>query len=223
MEQRISETVSRQTKFFTSADLERYDELPEQRLELLLKTNAETALERAICNSPREKTELILMKNPISIENAFAYFGLLLGIFPPAAIFIRLFIDARIFNSDEFWILGFVFVVNLVSALVGFFSGKLIGKIIAEFEKTSWHRMILALPFVGVFWGVMAGGASGAIIFIVGAVVGALLGAVVGAFALPIFAVFHRLLKCGDKIDRKHFLPLAFGISFVVSAFFLGL
>ncbi len=163
------------------------------------------------------------MTNPVSAENAFAYFGLLLGIFPPAAIFIRLFIDARIFNTDEFWILGFVFVVNLVSAAVGFFSGKLVGKIVAELEKTSWHRMILALPFVGVLWGVLTGGAGGAIVFIVGAFFGALLGAAVGGFALPVFVIFHRLLKSGDKIDRKHFLPFAFGVSFVISAFFLGL
>jgi len=223
MEQRISEPVARRTNFFTSADFENYDELAQQRLEFLLKANAETERDKAVLKSPHKKTELDLKKNPISVENAFAYFGLLLGIFPPAAIFIRFFIDARIFNTDEFWILGFVFVVNFVSALVGFFSGKFIGKIIAELEKTSWHRMILALPFVGVLWGVIAGGAGGATIFIVGAFFGALLGAAVGGFALPIFSVLHRLLKRGDKIDRRHFFPLAFGISFVVSAFFLGL
>ena len=83
--------------------------------------------------------------------------------------------------------------------------------------------MVLALPFVGILWGVIAGGAGGAIIFIVGAFFGALLGASVGGFALPFFVIFHRLFKSGDKIDRKHFLPLAFGVSFIISAFFLGL
>ncbi len=164
-----------------------------------------------------------MMRNPVSTENAFAYFGLLLGTFPPAAMFIRFFIDAKVFRTDEFWILGIVFTANLISAVAGYFSGKFIGKTVGELEKTTWHKMILALPFVGIFWGLMAGGAGGIIIFVIGAFFGALLGASVGGFALPVFTVFHRLLKRGDKIERKHFLPLAFGITFIVSAFFLGL
>ncbi len=65
--------------------------------------------------------------------------------------------------------------------------------------------------------------AGGTIIFVVGALVGALLGAIVGALALPIFTVFHRLLKRGDQIEEKHFLPLAFGTALAISAFVLGL
>lgn len=163
------------------------------------------------------------MKNPLDNQTAFAYFGLLLGTFPPAAIFTRFFIDANIFRGEEFWILGVAFVVNLITATVGYFSGKFIGKTVGEIEKNSWHRMIFALPFVGAFWGMLAGGAGGVIIFVIGGFFGALLGAAVGSLALSVFTIFHRLLKRGDKIDGKHFLPLAFGITFVISAFFLGL
>ena len=223
MEQRNNETVAGRTNSSTTANFECDTEFTRQRLDILKKINDETALEKALFKLQREKTELILMKNSVSSENAFAYFGLLLGIFPPAAIFTRFFIDTRMFRNDEYWILGVVFIVNLVSAMVGFFSGKLIGKIVSELEKISWNKMILALPFVGAFWGIMAGSAGGAIILIVGAFFGAFLGACVGGFALPFFTVFHRLLKRGDKIDRRHFLPLAFGVSFIVSAFFLGL
>jgi hypothetical protein len=69
----------------------------------------------------------------------------------------------------------------------------------------------------------MAGGAGGIIIFGVGAFFGAMVGSLVGSVALPFFSIFHRLLKRGDKIESKHFLPLAFGIAFIISAFFLGL
>ncbi len=81
-----------------------------------------------------------------------------------------------------------------------------------EIENYSWWAMLFLLPFVGVFWGILAGGAGGIIILIIGAFFGAILGAMVGSAALPAFTVFHRLLKKGDMIDRKHFLPLAFGI-----------
>ncbi len=199
------------------------DKLTEKRLSDLLALNAETARQKSLFRTEREKTEAALMTAPLSNEKCFAYFGLLLGIFPPAAFFARFLIDTRTFQSDNFWLLGFVLLVNLIAAGVGFLSGKFIGRTVAEFERASWTRMIFALPFVGAFWGILAGGTGGAIIFLFGAFFGAVLGGAVGAFALPFFVIFHRLLKRGDAIEGKHFLPLAFGISFVVSAFILGL
>jgi hypothetical protein len=199
------------------------DKLTEKRLSDLLALNAETERQKSLFRNERERTEAALMTAPLSVEKTFAYFGLLLGVFPPAAFFAKFLIDTRSLQSDNFWILGVVLLVNLIAAGVGFLSGKFIGRTVAELERASWTRMILGLPFVGAFWGILAGGASGAIIFLFGAFFGAALGATVGAFALPLFAVFHRLLRRGDSIDGKHFLPLAFGISFIVSAFILGL
>ncbi len=163
------------------------------------------------------------MKNPLSTKQTFAWFGVLLGTFPPAAIFTRFLIDSRGLSDGDLWILGVIAIVNVISAVVGYFSGKLIGKIVGELEKTSWLPMIFALPFVGILWGILAGGAGGVIIFIIGAFFGALLGSAVGSIALPAFTIFHRLLKKGDMIDRKHFLPLAFGITFIICGFILGL
>jgi hypothetical protein len=199
------------------------DDITRRRLDQLLTINLETARENSLYSSEQEKTEAGLMKNPLSTEQTFAYFGLILGSLPPAALFLRFLIDARNFRSDDAWILGVFVIVNLISAVVGYFSGKLIGKIVRETEKISWTKMLLLLPFIGIFWGFLAGGAGGVIIFIIGAVFGAILGAAVGSLALPVFTVFHRLLKKGDDIERKHFLPLAFGISLVISAFMLGL
>ena len=173
--------------------------------------------------SGREKLEAELMAHPISSEKAFAYFGILLGALPPAALFTRFMLDTRGFRGEDSWLLGVFAIVSVVSSVVGYFSGKLIAKIVRNLEKTSWTKMLLALPFVGILWGILSGGAGGAVIFIVGAVFGAILGGIVGSFALPVFTIFHRLLKKGDQIERKHFLPLAFGITFIISAFMLGL
>lgn len=221
MENRNSPIASRPTDCALFTNLE--GELVRQRLDLLLQTNAEIAREKSVFHSEREKLEVLLMKNPLSVEKTFAYFGLLLGTFPPAALFTRLFIDARIFQGEDVWILGVVAIVNLISALTGYFSGRFISKTVLELEKLSWSKMLLELPFVGMFWGIMAGGASGIVILGIGAFFGAVIGGLVGGAALPIFAIFHRLLKHGDKIETKNFLPLAFGIAFIISAFFLGL
>jgi len=171
----------------------------------------------------RERTEAALMSNPLSIEKTFALFGLLLGTFPPLAMFIRFFAEKGIFRGEDFWIVGVLAIINLITATVGYFSGKLIGKIVGNLEDYSWSYMLFILPFIGIFWGILAGGAGGIIIFGIGAFFGAALGAMVGMVALPALAVFHRLLKKGDQFDRKHFLPIAIGITFIISAFILGL
>ena len=199
------------------------DELALERLDWLLAANAEIASRKSRFHSAREETEAMLIKNPLSGRQAFAYFGLLLGTFPPAAIFARLLSDAGNFRSEDLWLLGVAAIINLISGIVGYFSGRMIGKIVTQLEKQSWTRMILALPFLGILWGVLAGGAGGVIVFGIGAIFGALLGAAVGSAALPVFAIFHRLLKKGDQIDRRQFMPLAFGVTFIVCAFVLGL
>lgn len=159
------------------------------------------------------------MRNPLSIEETYSYFGLMLGAFPPAAMFIRAALEGRLAG----WVVGVMLVVNLISSVVGYFSGKVIARNIRFLENTSWSLMILALPFLGLLWGILAGAAGGVVIFFVGAFFGGILGGLVGAAALPLFTVLHRLVKKGESIERKHFLPLAFGVTFMICGFILGL
>ncbi len=223
MENRNTQTVIRQNNINILENLDGGGELAEKRLNTLLMINAEIADEKALYVSEREKFESEMMKNPLSSEKAFSYLGLLLGTFPPAAIFTKFFIENGSLRNDEFWIIGVLAIVNLISAVVGFFSGKLIGKMVRETEKISWWRMLVLLPFIGMLWGIMSGGAGGIIIFIIGALFGAYFGAIVGSIALPIFTIFHRLLKKGDFIERNQFLPIALGITFVICGLILGL
>jgi hypothetical protein len=159
------------------------------------------------------------MKNPVHVKAAYAYFGLMLGTFPPAAMFFREISLGR----DGVGLFLLLIFVNFVCALTGYFSGKLIGRIVSEMETCSWSLMLLSLPFIGIFWGIMTGGAGGVFIFLIGAIFGAIFAAMVGSVALPAFTIFHRLLKKGEMIERNQFLPLAFGITFIITAFILGL
>ena len=223
METRNTKTVVRQTEFGSTANFDGNAELINQRLENLLAVNRETASENSLYSSGREKLESELIKNPISTEKAYAYFGLLLGIFPPISIFLKMFLNNGTFRGEDLWIVGVIAVVSLISSIVGYFSGKLIGKTVSELEKFSWLNMLILLPFLGMLWGIFSGGAGGLIIFIFGAIFGAGLGALVGAAALPLFTIFHRLLKSGDMIERRQFLPIAFGVTFTICGFILGL
>lgn len=223
MESRNTKAAVYQSSFDSISNYDHDDQLALQRLDVLLAENAENDREKSVFRSECQKTEASMMKYPLSTIQTFSYFGLILGTFLPASMFTRFLIDAGGLKNQDLWILGILVIVNLISAVVGFFSGKLIGKIVREVETYPWWNMLLLLPFIGAFWGIMAGGAGGIIILIIGAFFGALLGGIVGSVALPAFTVFHRLLKKGDMIDRKHFLPLAFGITFIICGFILGL
>lgn len=223
MEFRQTTTAERSTNFNGIADYQSETEIVRQRLDFFIAANRETERQKVAYRSEREAAEAAMMTTPLTLEKTFAYFGLLLGTFPPAAFFVKFIADSGVMTSDGAWILGVLFIVNLISAVVGYFSGKFIARSVRELEKFSWHAMLLIAPFVGMVWGIIAGGAGGVIIFVFGAVFGALLGSLVGGAALPLFTIFHRLLKKGDLIELKHFLPLAFGITFTICSFILGL
>jgi hypothetical protein len=125
--------------------------------------------------------------------------------------------------NDDSWVLLLLVFVNIVCAATGYFSGKLIGNIVASMEKLNWGSMLLVAPFIGILWGIMTGSAGGVFIFVIGAFFGAAIASLVGMIALPIFTIFHRLLKKGDVMERDQFLPIAMGITLIISAFFLGL
>ncbi len=163
------------------------------------------------------------MSNPLSVEKSFSYFGLMLGSILPASIILKVVIDNGNLSGEDLGFLMLFAVANVGSAIAGYFSGKNIGKIIFELEKTSWHRMLLIVPFVGILWGLISGGAGGLFLFVIGALFGGILGGMVGGIALPAFTVLHRILKRGDKIESKYFYPIGFGITFTISALIFGL
>lgn len=197
------------------------DEASSRRLEIILNANAERARRKREYSTEKEKFESELMKRPLNTEKAFSYFGLMLGIFPPATLFTRFVIESRML-SDGAWFIGILLIMNAVTAVVGFFAGKWIGRMVASVERLNWPEMLVLLPFIGFLWGMIAGGAGGFIIFVVGAIFGGVIGGIVGAAALPFFAVFHRLLKRGDLMEAKHFVPIAFAITFSICSFILS-
>jgi len=194
----------------------------DRNLAILLEANAETARQKERYRSDKEKIEAESMSWPIDTEHALAFLGLMLGTFPPATIFFCRAIAHGEFRVTELWIVGILLIVNMVSAVVGCVSGRWIGRKVVNAERMSWSRMILFLPFIGAFWGFMAGGAGGFIFFVVGAIFGALIGGIVGAIALPTFVIFHRILQRGDDIELKHFLPLSLGVTLTICSVILG-
>lgn len=223
MEPRKTETINSTSRFAELENTDSLGSLTKEKLDALLAANADFANNDSVYGSEKEKLEANSMKNPMSIEDAFSYFGLLLGLFPPAAFFLKMLFDIGEFKGESAWLLLLMLVVNIAAAAVGYFSGKVVGKIVFSLEKYSWWTMMFLMPFIGILWGMISGGTAGLFIFIFGAFFGAAIGGAVGGVALPLFASLHRIFKIGDKIERKLFLPIAFGISFIISGFILGM
>lgn len=193
----------------------------QKRLEILNKELSEIANERALYRNEDERLRASMMKSPVKTQKAVAYFGAMLGLFPPCAIFSKAIVTGG--ASLELSAVLMLTLVNIICAVTGYYSGKMIGKSLVSLEKLSWSKMLFAAPFLGILWGLMTGAAGGLPVFIIGAFFGAFIAAMVGAAALPAFAIFHRLMKKGDVIEEKHFFPIAFGLTAIITAFILGL
>jgi hypothetical protein len=217
----------KQTKFYeqTAFDFANISNQSE-RLTAIINANAEIANEKLLYHNSLEKAERDLMKNPITNEKAFARFGLMLGIFPPMVIFGSFLVSEFLHNpTTDKWLFVFLLpFINIICAVVGYYSGKhIISKLVEKTETLTWSKMILLSPLIGILWGIITGGIGGVFIFVIGAFFGAMIASIVGSAALTTFTAFHRLLKRGDSIEQKHFLPLAFGITATICAFILGL
>ena len=223
MEPRTTRNDSRQTSYFDSEARQNNFDFTLQRLDSYFETDQKNAGDKPIFYVFDKNLEAAVIKKPVAAVQAFKNFGLILGTFAPAAIFLRAFMNANALRGEDLWILGVLAIVNLVTAVSGYLSGKLIYKLTAKAENLSWSLYLLLLPLIGILWGIISGSAGGAVILLFGAIFGAAMGAMVGAVALPLFAVLVRLIKNGDYVENKYFLPAAFGTAFTICGFILGL
>src|SRR5260221_4227597 len=186
-----TQTISGQPNITGSRTETVEDDPTLRRLEALLAENAATLRSQRLFSTERERFEAGLMRHPMNTDRAFSYFGLLLGTLPPATMFMRFLIDSRGLPPDGAWIVGILLIVNTVTSIVGYFSGKLIAKMVTSVETYRWPVMMALLPLIGLLWGIMAGGAGGFVNFGIGAFFGVGLGGIVGAGAFPLFVGLH--------------------------------
>lgn len=156
----------------------------------------------------------------MSPGEAYGYFGFLLGLLAPAAIFART-VNYGI-GAPMSRVFVFCLLMNLTCAFVGKWTGKSFAKSFARANRKSWTKMLFQTTLLGFCWAMITGAAGGAIFFGVGAIFGAIMAIPVGVAAFPLFATIYRLLERGEEVEFKHFLPIALGVSTVISAYILG-
>jgi hypothetical protein len=194
----------------------------ESRLNALIYANQWEANRQQIFRNAREEEEMLLMRRPIAPQKAFALFGLLLGAFPPAAIFVKLFggTFARPFHPVGWFLL---LCMNVVCCWAGKYLGSKLAHMVLAVERDSWALMLIESLIIGFIWAIGAGAAGGFLAFGIGAVYGAACAIPVGMLAFGLFVPLHRLLARGGMIDARHFWPLACGVVMMIIALILGL
>jgi hypothetical protein len=188
------------------------------RLTWLVAAEAEAERHAQLFRTPREEQEAQLMRRPLTTQQAFARFGLLLGTLPPAAIFIRL---TALWHSGEIFPLIFIPML-LVCAFVGLWRGAHVGRTFDESERGSWWRTIFDALEDAFIWAAATGAMGGAIFFGIGAIFGFVCAIPIALVAFALFAPLHRLLARGGMIDARHLLPLAWGINLTIATLILS-
>lgn len=161
------------------------------------------------------------MTRPIDLRNAFGYFGLMIGSLPPLAFVLKALLAN---GSGNTGLLLLIAAAGIVTGIVGFRIGRSFVpdalRYISTFSLGSRLPLWILLGFV---WGAVSGAAGGLFIFLIGSIFAGILGGLVGAMTVPTMVVLHSLLREGDLIETKHFLPIAFGITLTFCGYLLGL
>ncbi len=176
---------------------------------------------RVLARREREDTEAMRMSHPVSKDEAFAWFGTFLGLFPPAAIFSRAF-ERGLRNDSDSWMLVACLVMNVICCVVGRAMGRQLSRKIGDTRQHGWVMTVLAALMLGFLWAVVTGAAGGVIVFGIGALFGPFFAAPVALVGFPAFMLLHRLLSRNGMIEERHLWPLAFGVPVVIAAVILS-
>jgi hypothetical protein len=169
-----------------------------------------------------EEQAALLMQNPQPLVAAYGWFGLLLGLFPPAAIFCRFFKFGLEDSNRLIWASMFA-VALAVCGAIGRLTARFAAQSIAEPRRYHWLQLFLLAVLLGSFWGIVTGAAGGAVFFGVGSLAGILFAVPIGVAAFPLFALLHQQLSRDGMIEESLMWPLAFGLPLLVTAAVLGI
>jgi len=187
-------------------------------LESLLAENALIETERG--RDPDKNAES-LVDTYLTNETALVYFGSMLGIFPPATIFLTYLFQIN--SRSAVFLALLLLLANIGTAIGGSQFGKIIARLMRRNESRSFSFRFGMSILAGALWGIVAGAAGGVFIFMVGAIFGAIIGGVVGAVALPAYTLACKPVANGGQVSLKHFLPISTGITLIICSYILHL
>lgn len=159
------------------------------------------------------------MREPLTTEQAYRWFGTFLGLLPPFALFNRTFLSVD--GGGALWVALFV-AMNVVCCLVGRWYGGVLGRWLGRQRSRGRAWFASAVLAMALGWSLVTGGLGGVLFFGIGAVFGFACALPVAFAAFPVFAILHRLISRGGMIEARHTWPLAFGIPLTIAALIMS-
>jgi hypothetical protein len=193
----------------------------EARITEFRSRSAALASERDLYLDGRQRLAADSMRHPVSTPVSYSIFGAMIGSLPTFSLGLRILFEEPQGSGPVFFTLFTIaaFVTGLIGAIMGPYASQAIER--ARSQRASIY--LSALPFIGMFWGAASGAVGGVFLLVVGALFGAIIGGMIGFALVPLFALLHRLLSQGDRIELGHLLPISLGIAGTLSAAILGL
>ena len=200
----------------------RHSRLVEQRLDHLLRLNAEIARQKSLYTNDEDKKKAFLMTRPMDSRHAFGTFGMFIGSLPPLALVVKILVSRGVYATTGLLLL--IAAAGLVTGIVAFQIGRrYIPGALRYISGFSLPNRVGLWAVLGLMWGATSGAAGGLVIFLIGSIFAGIAGGVIGAVAVPTMVALHSSVRVGDLIEPKHFLPIALGIIFSICSFILGL
>src|SRR5690349_18578172 len=94
----------------------------EQRLEHLLRLNAEIARRKSLFQNEGDRRRALLMTRPIDSAHAFGYFGLMIGSLPPLALVLKILISDGVHAASGLLLL--IAAAGMVTGIIAFQIGR---------------------------------------------------------------------------------------------------
>jgi hypothetical protein len=200
------------------------DDVYKRGLITLVDANAEIARVRSLYRTDEERLAAMSMIRPGDSKLVFGMFGLIFGSLPLLTVSLKLVVENIGGFGSRGWLVWTVLfaIAGVVTGVTGFALGRFVPAILARVSGFRLANRIVMIWLIGFCWGAVAGMCGGMFLFVLGAIAGAILGGIAGSIAVPLLVLFHSAFRAGDLIERKHFLPIVFGITLPLCAYILG-
>lgn len=177
---------------------------------------------KALARARTEWDRMLSMTRPVPPEQAYAKFGLCLGLFPPLAIFARILTGWET-RGDALIIWAMLFLLmSAVCTVTGWLFARYQGRRAGDPRANDWSEHVGNAFGRAMLWALVTGGLGGAVGLILGAVVGVFFAMPVALATFPVFAVLHRILSHGGMIEERDLRTIAYGIPLTAAALIMS-
>ena len=119
----------------------------ELRLAALIAANAETDRRNKLYPTLAVEAEVAAMRRPLTPEDAFAYFGLMIGLLVPASMFIAFALASS--GYTEWIVYTLTTLTTITTTVAGYLFGKVVGRSVDKIASRPGHIRFMLLLLIG--------------------------------------------------------------------------